>query len=526
MNTLRDFLANILRESYKTFKLLSRNWIGLFGFLTTLAIVLISFFGPIVWPPETSANVADINKGISSTHWLGADFQGQDNLRKVVNGGREIVTVAFLTGVIATLIAVVVGSFSAFVGGGVDSLLMELVNIWLTIPKFPLLAVLATVIKLDTITLSLLIPVTSASAAMSATDFRNAMRKLWEDHITWTRLYIISVAADLPDKDQTAQRLLQNQVDIGNAVKPFYGDQAGDQLAALLRDHILGAADLLAAAKAGDKAKIDAASAKWYANADDIAAFLSGANPKAWPLAGMQAGMKMHLDLTLKEAVDRLSGKYADDIKDYDQVHAHILGLADLLSSGILAQFPDKFDQTTANEFTLRSTMRKLWEDHITWTRLYIVSAAANLPDKELTAQRLLQNQTDIGNAIKPFYGDAAGDKLTSLLKDHILIAAEIIQDAKAGDTTAMNDAIARWYANADDIAVFLHNANPDNWPLEDIKAMMHEHLDLTLQEAVAYLHGDYSGSVAAYDQVHLEILDMADMLSDGIIQQFPKRFK
>lgn len=157
MNALRDFLANILRESYKTFKLLSRNRIGLFGFLTTLAIVLISFLGPIVWPPETSANVADINKGISSTHWLGTDFQGQDNLRKVVNGGREIVTVAFLTGVIATLVAVVVGSFSAFVGGGIDSLLMELVNIWLTIPKFPLLAVLATVIKLDTITLSLLI---------------------------------------------------------------------------------------------------------------------------------------------------------------------------------------------------------------------------------------------------------------------------------------------------------------------------------------------------------------------------------
>lgn len=157
MSGLRDFLGNTLREAYKTFVLLSRNRIGLFGFITALTIVLVSFFGPIVWPPETSANVADINKGISATHWLGTDFQGQDNLRKVVNGGKEIVTVAFLTGVVATLLAVIVGSFSAFVGGGVDSLLMELVNIWLTIPKFPLLAVLATVIKLDTITLSLLI---------------------------------------------------------------------------------------------------------------------------------------------------------------------------------------------------------------------------------------------------------------------------------------------------------------------------------------------------------------------------------
>jgi hypothetical protein len=175
---------------------------------------------------------------------------------------------------------------------------------------------------------------------------------------------------------------------------------------------------------------------------------------------------------------------------------------------------------------TFHDAMRKLWEDHITWTRLAIVSLANDLPDTNSTVDRLLQNQVDIGNAIKPFYGDAAGDQLTALLRDHILIAAEIIQDAKAGDTVGMNDAIERWYANADDIALFLHNANPDNWSLEDMKMMMHEHLDLTLQEAVAYLHGDYPASVTAYEQVHIEILSMADMLSDGIIRQFPKKFK
>lgn len=181
------------------------------------------------------------------------------------------------------------------------------------------------------------------SAKISAVDFRNQMRKLWEEHIVYTRLYIISVAHDLPDKDATAQRLLANQEDIGNAIKPFYGDDAGDKLTALLKDHILGAADLLAAAKAGDKAKVDAASKKWYDNANDIAVFLNGANDKNWPLAAMQDAMKTHLDQTLKEAVDRLQGKYADDIKDYDAIHAHILDMADALSGGIIAQFPDKF---------------------------------------------------------------------------------------------------------------------------------------------------------------------------------------
>jgi hypothetical protein len=170
--------------------------------------------------------------------------------------------------------------------------------------------------------------------------------------------------------------------------------------------------------------------------------------------------------------------------------------------------------------------MRKLWEDHITWTRLVIIGVFEDLPDLDPTVQRLLQNQVDIGDAIKPFYGEEAGEQLTALLTDHILIAAEILQAAKNGDTATLNDAIERWYANADDIAEFLHAANPENWPLEEMRAMMREHLDLTLEEAVAYLNGDYEASIAAYDQVHLQALEMADMLSTGIIKQFPNKFK
>ncbi len=178
------------------------------------------------------------------------------------------------------------------------------------------------------------------------------------------------------------------------------------------------------------------------------------------------------------------------------------------------------------NQTAFHDAMRKLWEDHITWTRLYIVSAAADLPDKDLTAGRLLQNQVDIGNAIKPFYGDAAGEQLTALLRDHILIAVELIDAARKGDTAAFNDANTRWYANANEIAGFLHTANPDNWPLMDLQMMMKSHLDLTLKEAAARLQGNFAADIAAYDEVHTEILQMADMLSDGIIAQFPKAFK
>ena len=169
--------------------------------------------------------------------------------------------------------------------------------------------------------------------------------------------------------------------------------------------------------------------------------------------------------------------------------------------------------------------MRKLWEDHVTWTRLAIVTFADGSPGFGATAARLLQNQTDIGDAIKPFYGDAAGNQLTALLHDHITIAVELLQAAKAGDTAALQDASDRWYANANDIADFLAAADPVHWPQATMRAAMKTHLDQTLAEAQHELTGDYAASVADYEEIHHHILEMADLLSNGIMRAFPQDF-
>jgi hypothetical protein len=191
------------------------------------------------------------------------------------------------------------------------------------------------------------------------------------------------------------------------------------------------------------------------------------------------------------------------------------------------ASSPTRLDKSIpAQQLAFRNAMRKLWEDHITWTRVFIISALGDLPDKGPATDRLLQNQVDIGNAIKTYYGDAAGEKLTALLKEHITTAAEIVTAAKANDTAKMQDANKRWFANADAIAVFLSGANPKNWLSGEMQAMMHDHLNLTTSEVQARLKGDWAADIAAYDKVHEQILRMADMLSDGIINQFPKKFK
>ena len=177
-----------------------------------------------------------------------------------------------------------------------------------------------------------------------------------------------------------------------------------------------------------------------------------------------------------------------------------------------------------AETMSLATAMRRLWSDHVIWTRQYIVAAVAGSPDAEAAAGRLLRNQEDIGNAIVPLYGEDAGARLTALLKDHIMIAVDLVDAAIKGNKRAFARHDRRWDENADDIAAFLAGANP-NWPEADVRDLLAQHLSLTKGEAVARLGQDWNADVAAFDDIFTEILTMADALSDGIVAQFPERF-
>ncbi len=178
----------------------------------------------------------------------------------------------------------------------------------------------------------------------------------------------------------------------------------------------------------------------------------------------------------------------------------------------------------TQSVVELRNAMRQLWEEHIVYTRNFIISALGDLEDTGKIAERLLRNQDDIGNAIKPFYGEEAGKKLAALLRDHILIAADIVKAAKAGDDEGVAKGQKRWVENADDIAVLLSGANP-NWPMQTLKDMLYKHLAFTTTEVVSRLKKDWASDIAAYDEGHAHMLMFADVLTEGIVKQFPKKF-
>ncbi|QLQ06596.1 MAG: hypothetical protein HZY76_11485 [Anaerolineae bacterium] len=185
---------------------------------------------------------------------------------------------------------------------------------------------------------------TSGAGVLSspAAQLQSAMQELWAHHMQWTYATVDAFFNNQTALEPTLNRLLQNQKDIGAAIAPYYGQDAANKLTELLTAHINGAVPVLTAAKAGDQAALDKAVADWYANAQEIADFLSAANPENWPQSATGPMMKGHIDTTVAYSVDLLKGDYAKAIQDYDEAYGHMMMLADILAKGIAAQFPDK----------------------------------------------------------------------------------------------------------------------------------------------------------------------------------------
>ena len=197
-----------------------------------------------------------------------------------------------------------------------------------------------------------------------------------------------------------------------------------------------------------------------------------------------------------------------------------------LISLFSLPLMPEAKQDSCLSEASIkaREEMRTLWTDHVFYTRNYIISAVDGLEDTDVVLARLLQNQKDIGNAIKPYYGEKAGDKLADLLTEHIILAGKIVAAAKGGKSAQVEQLNKEWYQNADDIARFLASANP-YWSDKKLKDFLYMHLQFVTDEAVARINKDWKANIKSFDEGKAHILHLSDTLSDGIVKQFPEKF-
>ena len=186
--------------------------------------------------------------------------------------------------------------------------------------------------------------------------------------------------------------------------------------------------------------------------------------------------------------------------------------------------YPNEHYWVSINEVRLLEQMNLVWEQHIMWTRMLLISIAENLKDLEATQARLLQNPKDIADIFRRYYGNMVANQIQQLLTEHLVIGKELIVALKNNNQEQATKLNTKWYQNADNMVEAFSSINPF-YPKEEIRIMLYEHLRLTTNEVNARLKGDYVEDIKAYDMVQKEILKMSQFFVMGIVQQFPNLF-
>lgn len=356
-------------------------------------------------------------------------------------------------------------------------------------------------------------------------ELRDEMRAAWIDHVAWKRLVLVSTAADLPDLPHANARLLRSQDALGALVARYEGRVVGDELTGLLGAHLAAEADVLAAWQRGDPSAEADARARWEASGRAIADLLVAVHP-GLETSETRARLQRHLDLSLDEATARLAGDWEGDVAAADRVGLDAQDLADVLAEAVADEHLGAALPVASPADALRLRLHAAWSEHARWTRLALVSQVADLADDDVATGRLLSAEVDIGDALRPYYGDDVADRLTSLLEEHVVLGRLVVLESRApwplpGPSIAGPSVRTGWEVHGDAIADLLVEANPA-WDRAAMRGMMRVLVDHTFTEATARIAGDHAADVAAHDALQRHVAAMADVLADGTIARFP----
>lgn len=172
----------------------------------------------------------------------------------------------------------------------------------------------------------------------------------------------------------------------------------------------------------------------------------------------------------------------------------------------------------------LNNELRRLWQEHILWTRFTVLALINNTSDLELVTKRLLQNPSDFEKLLSDFYDISTSREFERLLREHLTIATDVVKAAASKNTDEFNRLNEMWHKNADEIAALMNKMNP-YWEYEMVRNMMYDHLNLLLSEITAIINGDIQSSIDFYNATEMQAYAMADVFRDGIISQFNDRF-
>lgn len=351
------------------------------------------------------------------------------------------------------------------------------------------------------------------------TDFelQDQLRSVWAEQATLTHVWLVEDLAGLPEAAWTFDRLLHNHEQIGNALAPFINAARGETLAALLRDRALIAGDVANAPNVNAR---DAAIKRLLDNADRIAELVLSTDPRI-PL-DVTSLVRLQANAILDEIAARTDRKWADAVTAQKAFMLHTTAFADILAWSIANRYPamiapSDLDPASAQ---LERDAHTLWNEYAFWKRAVIVETSAGLPSAYMALNQLMYNHAAAGDAVKPYYGQVEGSRLTLLLATYAIATNDAIITGNGNDAAAKTAANARMHANADAIAALYGAANPGM--LATYRRLWSRDVDRTQNQIDARVAKDWSNDLASYGETVFAARTLADTITTGILAQWP----
>lgn len=352
-------------------------------------------------------------------------------------------------------------------------------------------------------------PIPEQSTLTTKDALQDEMRLLWTQHAAWTRTLLVESLADGSSTPYAKVRLREIHADLGDALGPYFGDEAADELTDYLEAESAAAIAVFEAAKSEDAAA--EAVLEWRARARDFAQLLANQS-STWSEEDFVTLLNAHIDATLDQVSARLEGDWVRDLAALDALEDRNLEIADAVTAGLAQDFPELVApaRRDAEEASMHLLLRALWQERAILTRSYVVSATAGLPDASYVMERLAENGDEIAIALvaDPGLRDAASNVLRRQSNGVASVTDALIDQ----DPTSVDDASASFHENAYEISEILARAG-DASQLQ-LAGQLQTHADSTIAQADARVQGDWASDVSAFDDLEARAVTIADLLS------------
>lgn len=353
--------------------------------------------------------------------------------------------------------------------------------------------------------------------SVTESSLQDQFRQLWAERVFYSRALMISTLHGLGDRDLLSARLRKNNQDLGAAFDVFYASAgAGAQIASYLdtdQNHLETALNTAAEGHHVNKLK-----GPWKDAIKEFTKYLESINSEL----SVGGHLDDYVDYAFNQIEQRQVSDWVDDVNALDGSVKNANKLADDFVEGFLKQYPDHVTAESNEKYQkLRSDQRKLWMDHLMWHHFFNLSTVHELPDIFASQQRALLNSTNLGNSFKPYYGALEGEHFAAMLRDHVLNSQQVVHYILLEDQTSVVTTKAIGLANADQIAQFLSNLNP-NLPLELTRPNMIHHLQLVYDDIDAQFAGDFARELSTLEEFEGHLLETADAISSATQTMFP----